>query len=328
MYFFSDFRQIDPVSRDILRDIASQYQNWVTNPSLQWNVPILEDPRERRDEFMAPYFRDARPDAIVAIIKAREPARILVAIGKKDVGRYYLEFKHRWVNQFNFYIHDHKFGRMFVCICPYFPFPARICLNQHYWLANRMREEGISFRQCANAFLSCSDPKRLQQLADSLLPCDLITCGQKWLTYLVPFFTAKERSRTGCQHRLFLSQVEYSDNLVFRRRAALDALTERLLDANRTIGQPDKISVIFGRRITKRFGDTLETTIHDLNLGYAVIRTDYKKHSAKQYVRDGLLLRTEATSYNLPELGIGRAVENLPEARKTLHQITPRYLDV
>jgi hypothetical protein len=114
-----------------------------------------------------------------------------------------------------------------------------------------MAEEGISFRQCANAFLRCSDPKRLQQLADSLLPYDLITCGQKWLTYLVPFFTAKERSRTGCQRRLFLSQVEYSDNLVFRRRAALDALAERLLDANRTIGQPDKISVIFGRRITK-----------------------------------------------------------------------------
>jgi hypothetical protein len=130
---------------------------------------------------------------------------------------------------------DCRFGRMFVRVCPYFPFPARIYINQHYWLANRMAEEGISFRQCANAFLRCSDPKRLQQLADSLLPYDLITCGQKWLTYLVPFFTAKERSRTGCQHRLFLSQVEYSDNLVFRRRAALDALTERLLDATLSV---------------------------------------------------------------------------------------------
>jgi len=288
----------------------------------------LDDPEERRDDFMESYFTDARPDQIVGIIKAREPARILVSIGKKKIGRYHLEFKNRWVNQFNFYLNDCRFGRMFVRVCPYFPFPARIYINQHYWLANRMAEEGVSFRQCANAFLRCSDPKRLQQLADSLLPYNLITCGQKWLTYLVPFFTAKERSLTGCQHRLFLSQVEYSNNLVFRRRATLDALTERLLDAYRTIGQPDKISVIFGRRITKRFGDILETTIHDLNLGNAVIRTDYKKHSVRQCVRDRLQVRTEATSYNLPELGIGKTVENLPKAHKTLRQITERYLDV
>ncbi len=327
VYFFQDFRQTDPVTRDVLRDIADQYQNWVTNRSLHWKVPILDDSEGRRDEFMEPYFTNAQPDQIVGIIKAREPASILLSIGKKN-GPCHLEFKRRWVNQFNFYISDSKFGRMFVRICPYFPFPARIYLNQHYWLANRMRKEGIRFRQCANAFVRCSDPKRLQQLADALLPYDLISCGQKWLTCLVPFFTAKERAHTACQHRLSLSQIEYSDNMVFRRRAALDALSERLLDANRTIGRPDKLSVIFGRRVTKRFGDTLQTTIQDLHLGNPVIRTDYKKDSVKQYVRDRLLLRTEATSYNLWDFGVGKSVENLPKARKTLRQITERYLNV
>jgi hypothetical protein len=33
----------------------------------------------------------------------------------------------------------------------------------------------------------------------------------------------------------------------------LDKLGERLLDANRTIGQPDKITVIFGSKITKHY---------------------------------------------------------------------------
>ena len=327
VYFFRGFRQTDPVSRDVLRDIADQYQNWVTNRSQYWNAPILDAPEDRRDDFMETYFADPRPDQVVGIIKAREPARILVSIGKKT-GPCHLEFKRRWVNQFNFYINDSKFGRMFVRVCPYFPFAARIYINQHFWLANRMRQEGIRFRQCANAFVRCSHPKRLQQLADSLLPYDLITCGQKWLTCLVPFFTAKERASIACQHRLFLSQVEYSDNIVFRRRAALDALSNRLLDANRTIGKPDRITTIFGRRVTKRFGDTLQTTIQDLHLGNPVIRTDYKKDSVKQYVRDHVLLRTEATSYHLPDLGVGKSVENLPKARKTLHQITERYLDV
>ena len=55
---------------------------------------------------------------------------------------------------------------MFRRICPYLPFSARICLNQHHWLASRMREEGIDLKQCANAFTRCAKPERLQQLAD------------------------------------------------------------------------------------------------------------------------------------------------------------------
>jgi len=49
---------------------------------------------------------------------------------------------------------------------------------------------------------------------------------------------------------LFFAQVEYCDNLIFDQRTALDQLGERLLDANRTIGQPNRITVIFGRKVT------------------------------------------------------------------------------
>jgi hypothetical protein len=37
-----------------------------------------------------------------------------------------------------------------------------------------MQQQGIAFRQCKNAFLQCSDPQRLQQLADSLTAQDLL----------------------------------------------------------------------------------------------------------------------------------------------------------
>jgi hypothetical protein len=164
---------------------------------------------------------------------------------------------------------------MFVRICPYLPFSARVCLNQHHWLANRMREEDIDFKQCTNAFVRCSAPERLQQLADSLDLRELLTCSQKWLARLTPFFTEKEREEAGCQHRLFFSQIEFCDNLVFRRRAALDNLGERLLDANRMIGQPNKISVIFSRRISKHHPGKLQTEIEDMNLPNPVIRSRY-----------------------------------------------------
>ena len=171
---------------------------------------------------------------MVAILKAREPARIMIAIGNKKENRWHLQIAQRWVIQYNFYVNDKQWGRMFIRVCPYLPFSARVCLNQHHWLANRLRQEGIDFRQCSNAFLNCSNPERLQQLADSLTSKDLLTCGQKWLAYFTPFFRESERRQAGCQHRLFFAQVEYCDNLLFFRRAALDQMGERLLALSAT----------------------------------------------------------------------------------------------
>ena len=343
--FFNTYRDGKRVTRDLLHEIADQYKNWVTNRSQKWNAPILEAPEGRRDDFMDPYFRRAKPDEVVAILRAREPARILIANGNKKDDRWHLQLVQRWVIQYNFYINDARWGRMFVRVCPYFPFSARVCLNQHHWLANRMRttvcsgiplgrllgtmrEEGIHFQQCSNAFSICSDAKRLQELSDSLSARDLLTCGQKWLASCTPFFSERERKQAGCQHRLFFAQVEYCDNLIFERRAALDALGERLLDANRTIGQPNKITTIFGRKVTKRYGGKLQTVIEDLDLPNPVIRSHYGNGFIKQYVRDHLNLRTETATNDVTDYGVRKAVEHLPQLREKMASITDNYLDV
>jgi hypothetical protein len=326
--FFNSYREGKRVTRDSLHEIADQFKNWVTNRSQKWKAPILEAPKGRRDDYMDAYFKRAKADEVVAIVRAREPARILIANGNKKDDRWHLQLAQRWVIQYNFYIHDARWGRMFVRVCPYFPFSARVCLNQHHWLANRMREEGIRFQQCSNAFSICSDAKRLQELSDSLSARDLLTCGQKWLATCTPFFTERERKEAGCQHRLFFAQVEYCDNLIFERRAALDALGERLLDANRTIGQPNKITTIFGRKVTKRYGGKLQTVIEDLDLPNPVIRSHYGNGFIKQYVRDHLNLRTEPATNDVTDYGVKKAVENLPQLREKMASIVDRYHDV
>jgi hypothetical protein len=324
--FFTKYRQLYPVSKPVLKDIARQYDYWVTARAMVWDAPMVEPPdHRRRDDFVEPYFRRAEADQVVVILKAREPARILIAIGKED--RWHLEYAWRWVNQYNFYLLDREWGRLFVRVCPYFPFSARVCLNQHHWLARRLTAEGIAFRQCSNAFLTCSDPARLQQLADSLTPQDLGRCAQKWLRAFTPFFTPTER-RAEAWHRLFVSQIEYCDNLIFPRRAALDALGDRLFDANRTIGQPTKLATIFGRKVTKRYRGKLETLIEDLDLPNPVIRSYYRDSSIKQYVRDHRLLRTEATSNNVANFGVKKAIETLPQLRSAMIAVTDRYLTI
>jgi hypothetical protein len=327
--FFNTYRDGKRVTRRTLTEIADQFQNWLKNRSEKWGAPVVEAPDdERRDDFVQPYLENCAPDQVAVILKAREPARILVAIGGEKNDSPHLEFKQRWVNQFNFYLNDKHWGRMFVRMCPYFPFSARVCLNQHHWLAIRMREEGVSFQQCTNAFLRCGNPARLQELADSLTSKDLLKCGQKWLAAFTPFLTDRERKHAGCQHRLFFSQVEYCDNLIFHRRAAVDELTERLLDLNRSIGQPKKITMIFGRKVTKEYKGKLQTVIEDLDLPNPVIRSHYGHGFAKQYVRDDRILRTEPATNNVYDYGVKKDVENLPLLRERMSGIIDNYHNV
>jgi hypothetical protein len=135
--FFNTHRQLYPVSKPVLQDSAKQYQHWVTGRSAAWGVPVLGAPDEqRRDQFVDAYFRRAEADHVVVILKAREPARILTAIGKGD--RWHLEYKRRWVDQYNFYVLDRDWGAdvrarlpLFPVLRPHLPEPAPLAGEPH-----------------------------------------------------------------------------------------------------------------------------------------------------------------------------------------------------
>jgi hypothetical protein len=104
--FFNTYRGGQRVTRSLLTGVADQFRDWVTNHSQQWGVPILEAPEGRRDDFMDPCFKQAKANEVVAILKAREPARILIANGNKRDDRWHLQIAHRWINQYSIYIND------------------------------------------------------------------------------------------------------------------------------------------------------------------------------------------------------------------------------
>ena len=104
-------------------------------------------------------------------------------------------------------------------------------------------------------------------------------------------------------------------------------LGERLLDANRTIGQPNKITTIFGRKVGKLYRGKLQTEVENLHLPNPVIRSHYRNGFIKQCVRDHLILRTEAATNNVTDYGVRKAVDNLPALRNTLSAINDNYLN-
>jgi hypothetical protein len=103
--FFNTYREGKRVIRRTLTEIADQFHHWVINRAERWAAPIVEAPQhERRDDFVLPYLQKTVADHVAVILKAREPARILVAIGGEQNQCPHLELKQRWVNQYNFSI--------------------------------------------------------------------------------------------------------------------------------------------------------------------------------------------------------------------------------
>jgi hypothetical protein len=308
--FFRDQRGED-VDRSVLGRVARHYD--------------FQD--ERRENWTDDYFHNrAEPFGVGVILKSREGARIAGA----DKGKIkpHIDLKNRFVEQYYFYLNDPEFGRAFFRICPYFPHNSRLCLNGHEWLARQLTKERIAFTQCGNAFLDCAHPRRLQELADRFSHEHIVPFAHRWLAQLVPTLTPAEQRRQGYGFRLFVSQVEYCDNIIFHERAALDRLHERLIDANRTIGRPDRLAYMFGRHFTPETAAGVKTRVTDYDEVNPVIRSQFKSTSIKQYVRDHLLLRTEATSNYTPNLGVNKGIDNLPALRQVLHRSSERYLEV
>jgi hypothetical protein len=69
---------------------------------------------------------------------------------------------------------------------------------------------------------------------------------------------------------------------------------------------------------TKYYRGKLQTEIEAMNLPNPVIRSHYRNGFIKQYVRDHLILRTEAASNNVNDYGVKKAVDNLSVRRSRL----------
>lgn len=93
---------------------------------------------------------------------------------------------------------------------------------------------------------------------------------------------------------------------------------------------PTKLTIIFGRRITRHHHGKLQTVIEDLNLPNPVLRSHHGNGflKLKQYVRDRYILRTEPATNNVTDYGFAKAVQNLPQLRQKPNAMIDRYHDV
>jgi len=220
---------------------------------------------------------------------------------------------------------------MFLRICPYFPFNITVRLNGHNRLKRQLDNEAIAYQTCDNLFSACQCPERLQQLSDAFAPGHVVQAVHAWTERFLPLFSADER-RQGDRHQRYMTRIEYCHHLVFDNRQTLNRLCDRLFDANRRLGHPDKPAVLFGRVHYVPDTRTGETAIQYTKLHLPVLRASYQHTVLKQYGKDGGhnagALRTEGSCFQLKDLSVRKHLDNLPKVRTILQRANERFLDV
>lgn len=289
--------------------------------------------RQRKDAVAAKYRRSFEgAEGVVLVGVAQERAHSFR--GQKQVGpRGRVDFSfhrhHVYVNHFYFYFQDREWGPGFLKIGSYLPYPVKLCLNGHEWVKQQLRREGIGFESLDNGFFTCQAPERLQAICDRLGAEDVQACFDRWSRRLPWPLSAADRA-AGYEHRLSIWQLETSLTQVFDRPLRGRQLFEEILREHLDLGRPDRIALIFPRRLTQRtppppHGYRTRILTRDVT---PTLRVDYKRSHVKQYLKLGRALRTETTINNPYDFKVNKGLDSLPYLRRLGDTINRRLLEV
>ena len=230
------------------------------------------------------------------------------------------------VNQLYFYCIDEDFGPFFLKFCSYFPYNAKLCINGHEYVKRQLAKQGIAFEPLDNGVLSCADPKRLQEICDSLSAAKINALLRKWLAKLPHPYTAADR-QAGYRYHVSILQAEFSLTQVLDRPQTGRIFFEQVIRENLDIGRPDQVQLIFERRVRRDTPSRFRTRV--LTDGVIPsLHVDYKSTKIKQYHKEGRALRTETTINNPYDFKINKGLNNLPALREIGFQANRRLLHV
>jgi hypothetical protein len=232
-----------------------------------------------------------------------------------------------FVNHYYFYIRDPDWGPAFIKTCAYAPFPAWVYLNGHEWAKRQAERAGLAFEALDNGFRSVEDADALAAICNRLSARDVHAFYRRWEARLPSPLSAEDRRRGYC-HQLCFRQLELSDTRVFDRPAAGRAWFEQTIRDQLTLGRPDRVAVVFGRRVSRQTPGRFHTRVITSGTEPA-IQAHYRASKVKQYLKEGRALRTETTVNDTYDFGIGRLLtnENWEALLAVGHDINERLLD-
>jgi hypothetical protein len=325
---FASSALMDPISKTFVAAIHRYCRDH--------NVPMVDFAKgQRKDDVAHEYLaRFTGEEGVLFVGRAQEKTRVFRTEKRRnpDTGATY-----PWivsgtgiVNHFYVYAVDAEFGPFFLKFCSYFPYTAKLCINGNEYAKRMAARAGIGFTALDNGFVACEDPRRLQRICDRLSPAKIDALLRRWLRRLPHPFTAADRA-AGYRYDISILQAEFSLTQVLDRPTTGRIFFEQVIRDNLDLGRPDRVGLVFDRRILTRRKRPTPGRFRTRVLTAGVtpsLHIDYKTTKVKQYHKLDQALRTETTINDSRDFSIGKRLCNLPALREVGFHANRRLLAV
>jgi hypothetical protein len=329
--FFLKHRQTTQYLGRQMSLMTQRFRDEIEAFTLREGITVVHfEKNQRKEDVFAERRRTFdRDEGIVFVGVAQEKAHVMRIVQRKRKGGKtyaWITKGTAMVNHVYFYCVDRNAGPFFLKFCTYFPYPAKLCLNGHEYAKQQLRAEGIAFTALDNGFLDCADPVRLQAICDQLSPEVIDQLARKWLRRLPHPFDERDRL-AGYSYQISMLQMEFSLTQVLDRPVHGRLFFEQVIRENLDIGRPDKVALIFKRRIPRNSSALFRTRV--LTEGVIpALHFYYKTVHVKQYFKEGRALRTETTINNTRDVNVRRMLPNLVSLRRIGFSANRHLLDV
>ena len=333
VHFFRDVLAVGAITKEVLASRTQDYQRWVEAFARNHELPFeWAEKGVRKEDYVRPWLRGMERRkrwGVYFIFKSMEQGASFRSSAPKYptadpnyriIGKQRGRFTHYY-----FYIRDEVLGPMVMRVGSFLPFQATYYLNGHSFIENELNRERVSFRKNDNAFLAVSEPEALQAAADRLSPEVIRERLEYWTLILGPKFSKRERQAMNLHRFYAVGQIEYCRNFIFKRNFPIHRIFERSCEMGLWRLTSDKISEVFGLRLTKRIRGKLNTTLEQINHGHHIFRAYCKNAFLKQYEKFATFLRNEVCSNNLADFHLKKGLDHLPAVRSTFLAVTDRF---
>jgi hypothetical protein len=316
----------------LLNQITTTFRESVKRFASTHGIPLIEFRSGERKDDRANALRAERGvrDEVVFVGVAQEKATAFSAREAGEAGSgcrfQFRRDKKVFVNHYYFYVDDAEFGPAFIKVCSYAPWALKICLNGHEWAKRQLERRGISFEALDNGFKSCSDPMALQTICDELGPDHVRAFLDRWLDRLPMPLQERDR-QAGYGYEISIWQMEVSRTQVFEDPSQGRQFFEEVLRDNLDLGRPDRVQLLFERRVTQATPGRFRTRVIQEGVSPS-LHIEYKETNVKQYFKENRALRTETTFRNPADFKINKGLKNFPYLVQVGRHINQRLLDV
>ena len=258
-------------------------------------IEFISNSGSLRKEKRVQQIIEARGDhpGLVHIFSAMERCPAYVPWHNKETHKTYVKRTQSRCLHYYFYFIDEELGLCYLRVPTWCPFRLQFYFNGHNWLAARLRQQGIAFELCDNAFLDIADFDQANELAAQF---DVEALHAK-LDHLAQTYCPVVTT-LNLEYSWSIMQAEYATDLVFKQQSTLQAIYPHLLETLIQAVKPADIATFLGRKLHGNYQGEMGNRFNVRLLGTR-IKHQMGQVTLKMYDKFGIILRIETTVNNV-----------------------------